>query len=143
MNFSSINWLAVLACVVVSMLSGSIWYHPKTFFPAWWQGIGKGAGERPGAGSNMGLTWGLTILSSIVQAVAMAFLVNALGSLMKSGISLSSGMLTGFMLWLGIVAPTSLVNKLFAGYSLKVWAIEAGNHLLNFLLFGAILGVWH
>jgi hypothetical protein len=50
--------------------------------------------------------------------------------------------MAGFMLWLGFIAPTYLVNKLFAGHGLKVWAIEAGNHLVNFLLFGAILGAW-
>jgi len=48
----------------------------------------------------------------------------------------------GFMLWFGFIAPTYLVNKLFAGHGFKVWAIEVGNHLLNFVLFGALLGVW-
>jgi hypothetical protein len=54
----------------------------------------------------------------------------------------ASGALAGFMLWLGFVAPTNLVNKLFAGQGFKVWAIEAGNHLVNLFLFGAILGAW-
>lgn len=139
MDFASINWLAVLVCVVVSMISGTIWYNPKTFFPIWWKGIGK-TGE-PGMAGNMGLTWGLTILASLVQAIFMAVMVNALGSL-TGGPSLASGLTTGFLLWLGFVAPTNLVNKLFAGHGLKIWAIEAGNHLVNFLLFGAILGAW-
>ena len=142
MNFFAINWLAVVVCVVVGMASGALWYNPKTFFPAWWQGIGK-KDAPSGAGQNMGMVWGLTILSVVVQAVAMAFMVPAMGSLMKSGVTVVSGAQTGFMLWLGFVASTNLVNKLFAGYPLKVWAIEAGNHLLNFLLFGAILGAWH
>jgi len=131
MDFGSINWLAVLACVVVSMISGSLWYNPKTFFPAWWKVVGAGR-EQPGM-ENMGMTWALTVLSSFVQAVAMSFMVNAMGTL---------GILTGFMLWLGFIAPTHLVNKLFAGHGLKVWAIEIGNHLVNFLLFGAILAAW-
>lgn len=139
MDFASINWLAVLVCVVVSMISGTIWYNPKTFFPIWWKGIGK-SGE-PGMEGNMGLTWGLTILASLVQAIFMALLVSALGGVL-GGVSLASGITTGFILWLGFVAPTNLVNKLFAGHGLKIWAIEAGNHLVNFLLFGAILGAW-
>jgi len=142
MDFSSVNWLAVIVCVVVSMISGSIWYNPKTFFPTWWKGIGKTEGDRPGAGSNMALTWGLTILSSFIQAVAMALMVNAMGGLMTGGPSFVSGAMVGFMLWLGFIAPTYLVNKLFAGQALKIWAIEAGNHLVNFVLFGAILGAW-
>jgi hypothetical protein len=55
---------------------------------------------------------------------------------------LVSGLLTGLILWVGFIAPTYMVNKIFAGNGLKIWAIEAGNHLLNFLLFGAILGAW-
>jgi hypothetical protein len=91
---------------------------------------------------NMGMTWVLTILSSFVQVVAMALMVNAMGSLMPGGPNLVNGALTGFMLWLGFIAPTYMVNKLFAGHGLKIWAIEVGNHLVNFVLFGAILGAW-
>lgn len=139
MDFSAINWLAVIVCVIVSMISGSLWYNPKTFFPTWWKVVGKG--ETPGM-QNMGMTWALTVLSSFVQAIAMAFMVNAIGGLMTGGPTLSTGASIGFMLWLGFIAPTNLVNKLFAGHGLKIWAIEAGNHLLNFVLFGAILGAW-
>lgn len=140
MDLSTVNWLAVIVCVVVSMISGSIWYNPRTFFPTWWKGIGK-SGE-PGMQGNMGLTWTLTILSSFVQAIAMSFMVDAMGSLMTGGVSAATGAMTGFMLWFGFIMPTYLVNKLFAGHGLKVWAIEVGNHLVNFVLFGAILGAW-
>ena len=141
MDFSVINWLAVIVCVVVSMITGSIWYNPKTFFPVWWKVVGKGD-EEPGMKGNMGMTWGLTVLSSLVQAIAMAFMVDAMGNLMPAGPTLATGASIGFMLWLGFIAPTYLVNKLFAGHGLKIWAIETGNHLVNFLLFGAILGAW-
>jgi hypothetical protein len=69
-------------------------------------------------------------------------MVNAMGGLMTGSINAISGAGTGFMLWLGFIAPTYLVNKLFAGHGLKVWAIEVGNHLVNFVLSGAILGAW-
>ena len=141
MDFGSINWLAVIACVVVSMISGTLWYNPRTFFPVWWKGIGKQEGDVPGMAGSMGVTWALTVLSSVVQAVFMALMVNALGGLM-GGPNLSTGAITGFSIWLGFIAPTYLVNKLFAGHGFKVWAIETGNHLLNFVLFGAILGAW-
>lgn len=140
MDFSVINWLAIVVCVIVSMISGSIWYNPKTFFPAWWKVVGKT--DEPGMQGNMAMTWALTVLSSFVQAVAMAFMVNAMGGLMTGGPTAATGASIGFMLWLGFIAPTYLVNKLFAGHGLKIWAIEAGNHLVNFILFGAILGAW-
>jgi hypothetical protein len=137
MDFSSINWLAVVACVVFSMVSGSLWFGPKTFFPVWWKAIGMKEGDTSN-GSPM--TWVLIIVSSVVQAVFMALMVTAMGSL-TGGATLVSGATAGFMLWLGFVAPTGLANKLFSS-QLKAWAIETGNHLINFVVFGAILGAW-
>ena len=127
MDFSNVNWLGIVICVVFSMVSGFVWYHPKVFFSAWWAGIGKsgdGAEETPGPS-----TWILTIVAALVQAVSISFLLPFMGG---------SGAMTGFMIWFGFVAPTNLVNKLFAGHGLKVWAIEAGNHLVNLVAFGAI-----
>lgn len=140
MDFGPINWLAVVVCVVVSMIVGSVWFSQKTFFPMWWKAIGKSEKDASGM-QNMGMTWGLTVLSSFVQAVFMALMVNVMGSVIPGGPTLGSGALAGFMLWLGFVAPASLTNKLFAG-QLKAWMLEAGNHLIDFVLFGAILGAW-
>jgi hypothetical protein len=136
MDLGPINWLAVVVCVVVSMISGSLWFNPKTFYPTWWKAIGRSERDAPGM-QNMGMVWGLTVLSSFVQATSVALMINTMGSK-----TLGSGAMAGFMLWLGFVATTSLTNKLFAG-QLKAWVLEQGNHLVNFLLFGAILGVWH
>ena len=86
--------------------------------------------------------WALTVFASFVLAVFMSLMVTAMGSMMPGGATLVSGATTGAVLWSGFVAPTSLVNKLFAGHGLKIWAIEAGNHLVAFVLFGAILGAW-
>jgi hypothetical protein len=63
MDFSSINWLAVITCVIASMIIGSLWFNPKTFYPAWWKAIGRSESDAPG-GQNMGMVWGLTVLAS-------------------------------------------------------------------------------
>jgi len=134
LDFSGVNWWAVLACVIFTMISGSIWFARQTFFPVWWKAIGKSENEPPQGSAMM---WVLTILASIVEAIFMAIAVRAMG-----GVTLLSGVTAGFFLWLGLVATTSLTNKLFAGH-LKAWVLEAGLHLINFLVFGAILGAWH
>ena len=133
MDFASINWLAVMICVVIAIVSGFMWYHPKVFFPAWWAGIGR-SGQ---TGISHPILYVFTIIAAFVEAVSIAFLLKTMGAT-----SAASGAMAAFMLWLGFVAPTNLVNKLFAGHGFKVWAIETGNHLLNFLIFGAILGAW-
>ncbi len=137
MDFSSINWFAIVACVAVSMVSGFLWYNEKAFFLAWWKGIGRSEDEIAGMEGAGPMTWVLTIIAAFIQAVFVALFLNVMGSN-----TLIAGLQAGFVIWLGFVAPTNLVNKLFAEHGLKVWAIEAGNHLVNMLLFGAILAVW-
>jgi len=122
------------------MIIGSIWFGPKGFYPAWWKAIGKSDKDEPSK-TNMGMVWGLIVFASFVQAVFMSLLVNAMGS-MSGGATLGSGALAGFILWLGFVAPSSLTNKLFAD-RLKAWVLEAGNHLITFVVMGAIVGAWH
>ena len=118
---------------------GLLWYNPKTFFPRWWKGIGKTEQQIPGAGTNMKLVFGLTFVSSFVQPLAMAVILQLL---FPEQVTVLEGVLTGLLMWAGFVAPTPLVNKLFAGHPWYVWTIEAGNHLMNFLLFGVILILW-
>jgi hypothetical protein len=32
-DFAAIPWLGVLICMIVAIVSGSLWFGPKTFFP--------------------------------------------------------------------------------------------------------------
>ena len=140
MDFSSINWLAVAACVVASMIIGSLWFSPKGFYNAWWKAIGKSEKDVPGEQSQSGMwiVWVLVIVSSLVQAIFVNLMVNAMGSI-SGGVTLASGALTGFLIWLGFVAPSSLTNKLFAD-RVTAWYYEVGNHLVTFVVMGAIAG---
>ncbi|MCE1255425.1 MAG: DUF1761 domain-containing protein [Anaerolineae bacterium] len=142
MSLISINWLAVLVCVIISMASGSLWYNPKTFFDIWWRGIGKTENDDPGSKYGMTIVWILTVLSSLVQAIFMNLAVSITG-IVWGGPNLLTGALTGLFIWAGFIAPTYMVNKLFAGQDIKIWAIETGNHLVNFVIFGAVFGLWH
>jgi uncharacterized protein DUF1761 len=151
MNFSSINWLAVIVCVLVYLIVGGLWFNivgrlwfgggKSAFYPAWREAMGKPESHAPGGGLSPAVLWPLTVLSAIIQAVFIALMVNALGSLTPGGPTLGSGILVGFILWLGFVAPASLTNKLFAGH-LRAWVLETGNQLLDYVLMGAILGGW-
>jgi len=134
MHFESINWLAAIVCLVLNIIIGSVWYGPKTFFPVWWKSIGKTENDKP---NGKPLTWILLVVAGIVQIIFVALTVQLLG--IKNA---ASGALAGFLLWIGFVASTGLVTKLFPG-QLKAWVIEEGHHLINFLVFGIIFGAWH
>jgi uncharacterized protein DUF1761 len=135
MDFSGINWLAVVVCVIASGVIGFIWYHPAVFFKAWWKGIGKSDSDRANPSS---ILYVYTFIAAAVEAVFVALLLKTMGSM-----TLTSGLQAGFMIWLGFVAPTNLVNNLFAGRGWTVWLIEAGDHLVYLLVCGAILGARH
>ncbi len=143
MNFNSINWLAVVLCILVYLTVGALWFggRKKAFYPAWLKAMGGSERNGPAQGSSPAVLWPLTVLSAIVQAVFMALMVNAMGILTAGGPTLGLGALAGFILWLGFVAPASLTTKLFAGH-VKAWALETGNQLLDYVLMGAILGAW-
>lgn len=138
-DFGAIPWLGVVSCMVVAIVSGSLWFGPKTFFPIWWQGIGKSGAQIPGGGQNMGMVFGLTFVACFVQALMMAVVLHAV---YPQGYDWLQGAQAGVVCWLAFVMPTYLVNKLFAGHPLYVWGIEIGNHLVNFVLFGVILGLF-
>ena len=143
MDFSSINWLAVIAAVLASMIIGSVWFGPKGFYPAWQKALAQIDKSDPND-QNMGPViriFAFVIVASLIQAIFMALMVNAMGS-MSGGATLGSGALTGFLLWLGFVAPSSLTNKLFAD-RVQAWYYEVGNHFITFVVMGAILGAWH
>ncbi|MHC1782034.1 MAG: DUF1761 family protein [Anaerolineaceae bacterium] len=99
MEILSINWLAVFACVVVSMVIGSLWFSPKAFFPAWWLAIGKRADVDP---KGSPLTWILMIVTCLLQVVLLAVVINAIGPVLFGGVTLVSGALVG--LWFGWVS---------------------------------------
>ncbi|HTP03445.1 MAG TPA: DUF1761 domain-containing protein [Anaerolineales bacterium] len=139
MDFSAINWLAVVVSVVASIIIGSIWYHPAVFFKPWLATLGRKYEDRPqGGGESMVGLYAFTIVASAVEATALALVLNTLG--VKGA---GAGVAAGFMIWLGFVAPTNLVNKLFSGQGWKGWLIEAGEHLVYLLVAGAIIGAWH
>lgn len=135
---SEINWWAVIVCMLVSVVSGSLWFGPKTFFPVWWQALGRGD-AKPGDGHPMAVVFGLTFVASFVQPLVMSLLLHAL---YPSGTTWQAGAQLGLLVWVGFVATTFLSNRLFAGYPWLVYLLEVGNHLINFVLFGIILALW-
>lgn len=136
--FDAINWWAVIVCMVLSIVVGSVWFGPKTFFPMWWQALGRGD-AKPGDGHPMSTVFGLTFVASFVQPLMMALFLHAI---YPAGATWQAGAQLGLLLWVGFVAPTFLSNRLFAGYPWIVYLLEVGNHLVNFVLFGIVLAVW-
>ena len=134
MDMGSINWLAILACVVAAQGIGFIWYSKPVLLNPWLKSIGKKQNITENANP---MTYILTILAAVIIAIFLTFVIAAMG-----GTDMKSGVTAGLMIWIGFVATTSATNALFGQRGMKNWLIESGNHLVTLLVFGAILGSW-
>ena len=126
-----VDWLAVLVAAVSAFVLGGIWYGP--LFKATWcreAGVDMDATPRHPAA-----VFGGAFVLSLVAAWALAALVG------RSEPSLAFALHVGFLTGLCFVATSFGINYLFAGRSLKLWLIDAGYHVLQFTLYGLILGL--
>jgi len=136
MTLPAINWVAIAICLILGVLSGSLWYNPKTFFPMWWRAIGKSDQDQPGSGQQMGVVFGLTFVATAIQAIGSAIM---LGLVFPTGYTTGQALVLAIIVWAGAIAPTALVNTLFAGHQLRAWVITTSNHLLNGCIFAIVL----
>ncbi|GAB3099765.1 DUF1761 domain-containing protein [Lysobacter terrae] len=127
-----INWLAVVAAAVSAFALGGIWYGPL-FKNAWCREAGVDPYSKP---PHPARVFGSAFVLALIAAVAFACLLGHAPSL---ALGLHHGALVGF----AFVATSFGINYAFAQRSLKLWLIDGGYHLLQFVLYGAILGLWH
>ncbi|MGZ8350030.1 MAG: DUF1761 domain-containing protein [Allosphingosinicella sp.] len=125
-----VNWLAVLLCGVGSLVLGGLWYAPPVFGRAWQRHAG--ISDEAIAGGSMAMIFGLTFLLSLAAAAVFALFLGGFGLVPAIGAGASAG-----LFWVG---ASFGINYLFERRSLALWLINAGYHVLQFTLFGAILG---
>lgn len=126
-----INWAAVLAAAVSAFALGGLWYGPL-FKNAWCREAGIDPGAAP---RHRAWVFGTAFACSLLAAFAFAaFFGPAPGALH----AVHNGLLVGAA-W---VATSFGINYAFAGRSLKLWLIDGGYHVLQFVLYGLIIGLW-
>ena len=139
MNFSDVNLISVLITGIALFILGAIWWGPKTLFPIWWKLMGHENKSLAQPVDPMSKVFGLTAVSTLVQALFLSSLISAL----KID-SASTGFITGLFIGFGISAIPTMSNRLFANAAfnkngLKIWAIEALPNTINFGIASAIL----
>lgn len=140
MDFSSINFIAVLVAFLVNFVVGFIWFGPKTFFPVWWKALGK-QGD-PGADANMAVVFSSTALAGLISATGLALIFDILART-GSEIDIALGFGTGLTVGIFTVAAPALSHRLFAGNGFKVWLLEIGADVLAFALMGVALSYFY
>lgn len=128
--------LAILLCALSVFLLGAPWYSPLLFGKAWARaaGIPLDPKERKGS-KHPARVFGVAFLMAWAAAYAFAIIAGHGGSLRHY---LHIGLLCG----LGVAATSFAINYQFAGRSTKLLLIDGGYHVVQFLLYGLILGLW-
>ena len=125
------NHLAVIAAAVSSFMIGGLWYSPALFGNAW----NRLNGGVPPAG-HPAKVFGVAFVFSLLAAYAFAWF---LGPAPAPLLAVHHGLLVGA----GLVATSFGINYQFAQKPLGLLAIDGGYHIVQFVVFGAILGYWH
>lgn len=134
----AINYLAVVASAVASMVIGSVWYGPlfgNAFRKA--MGMDSWSPERKAqAQKAMTGTYVTQLVASLVMFYVFARFMGGLNAMDVSG-----GLSVAFWTWLGFVVPVKLGDAIWGGNMTLFW-IGIGNMLVTLLATGAILGAW-
>ncbi len=131
----SVNYLAVLACAVLSMVIGGAWFSPGLFGKTWMAGIGKTKEQLAADYKPVTMVW--AFLSGAVMALTLAVVVGWAGA-----DSWLDGARVGLYAGLGLVGMATGANLLFEGRSLKLYLVLALHDVVTLALMGAILGAW-
>jgi hypothetical protein len=134
MDFSTINYFAVLAAAISTFVLGGLWYSPLLFGKAWMRA--NGFSEADLQTFSKARMFGWSILFSLVMAINLAMFLSGPATSVTWGTA--AGWLAGF----GWVAMAIAIIGLFENKSWKYIAINGGYMTAAFLIMGAIIGAW-
>lgn len=133
MDFSHINWLAVIAAGVSAFLVGGIWYSKVLFADAWMTDSKLNIDEIKS--SSMGKTFGFTALFSLIMAANLAIFLS--GTKTDVAWGAEAGFLAGIWTFCAIA-----IHSLFELRSWRHIFINGGYSVVSLTLMGAIIGLW-
>jgi hypothetical protein len=133
-----INYLAVIAATLSSMIVGSIWYTPKVFGNYWM----RQANVTPsGKASDAVRPIIITVIVSFITAWVLA------GSAFISwdfygGSFFVNTLVTALILWAGFTAARFITHDAFDGRPTGLTVLNVAHELVTIVIMAIIIGVW-
>ncbi len=131
MDFSTLNWLAIIVATLSTFVIGAVWYGP-VFGKVWMQE--NGFTEEDLKEANMAKIYSTAFILELIMAINLA--------LFLKGLSVQEGLLYGFFTGFGWIAMAMGVNYLFSRNTIRLWFIDSFYFVISFTLMGAILTAW-
>ncbi len=119
----------IIAATVVYMVIGMVWYSPKVFGEMWMKLSGVKAKNVETTKAYVGC-----LISSLLVVMVTSCLLHRL---LINGYEAS--VLAAIKFWLGFIVPTLLGGVLWEGRPVKLFALNAGAHLLQLVAAAAVL----
>ncbi|HJQ16297.1 MAG TPA: DUF1761 domain-containing protein [Allosphingosinicella sp.] len=128
-----VNWVAAVVAGIVGYFPGALWYSPLMFLNAWRAETGL-SGEQGGLSMGARLASGVAL--SLVAALAFAVLIGpepTLAFAVEAALAIA----------ICFITTAFGMQYLFEGRSVKLTLINGGFHIVQFLIYAIILGLWH
>ena len=136
--FAGINWFAVLAAAIAGFALGAVWY--SVLAKPWMAATGVKLSDIQDENGKMKGGPTPFIIAAVCQLLLASILAGTIGHM--GAVTLNTGLITGFLAWLGFVMCTMLVNNSFAMRKPMQTVIDGGYWLVVFLVEGAIIGLF-
>ncbi|OUS73571.1 hypothetical protein B5G52_04825 [Pseudoalteromonas sp. A601] len=133
MDFSQVNFFAVLIAALSSFALGGIWYSPLLFQRIWMEACGLTELDLKTIDPKR-VFIGSFFLSFFI-ALSLSLFVGPTPSL---GVSVGAAFIIG-VCW---VSSAYGITYLFEQRPLKLFLVNSGYHILQFTLMGLVLGLW-
>ena len=133
MDFSLINWLAVVAAALSGFIVGGIWYSPALFANAWM--ADANVTKEQGQASNKTKVFGFTFFFLLIMSANLAMFLAQKTT--TSAWGAEAGCLAGVWTFAAIA-----IHSLFELKSWRYIFINGGYSLVSLTLMGWILGLW-
>ena len=133
-----INYLAVIAATLSSMIVGSIWYTPKVFGNYWM----KKANITPSGNSKDAIKPILiTLVVSFITAWVLAGAIYISWAFYDSSWLLNA-IVTGIILWAGLTAARFITHDAFDGRPTGLTVLNVSHEFVTIVIMALIIGVW-
>ena len=138
LDFSQLNWLAIVVGAVVYFALGALWYSNVLFAKAWQRSIGWDAARTPPEQSPM--TYVIPLIAYLVMAVAVGLLAAATGT-----DTFTEGLVLGLVIGIGLSLAHTFVDASFDPNKPEPWtwfAINGAYHTIGLIIVAVIVAVW-
>jgi hypothetical protein len=133
MDFTGVNYLAVLIAALAAWIFGAAWYGGLS--KPWIKAVRLD----PATLKMTPMLYATSFVAELIMAFVLAALVAGLHG---EAATLGNGVAAGLLVWFGFIATTTAVNQRYEGYGWDLTLIDWGHWLGVAVIMGAIIGWW-